>query len=122
MMTAQEMISALDNVPLTYWQLHDLIYKVPNAYSLDAGIDQVNSMVGSVSYFLHTKNNRYHITAKAASDSSGKDSYLGCCVRSRIAEKNESYLRGSDLQDGPLTLGTYFRMLQDIVAYELDLS
>lgn len=49
----------------------------------------------------------------AAREGKGRKSYLGCIVSERFS------IKGNDLADGPLTKGTWFSILEDIVSYEM---
>lgn len=45
--------------------------------------------------------------------------YLGCVASSRKQRAGEDWTRGSDLPDGPFEWGTFERIMQAIVGYEL---
>lgn len=65
---------------------------------------------------IYTDTNRFHINAVwRAKD----DGYLGCTSEARRPRAGEDWHRGSDLADGPLTKGTWHRILADIVSYEM---
>jgi len=64
---------------------------------------------------IYTDNNSYGIIAHETED---KD-YLGCIASSRKPRAGETWTRGRDLADGPLTKETWHRILGDIVSYEL---
>lgn len=65
---------------------------------------------------LYTDNNKYMITARWGEGSYG---YLGCCSMARKPRAGEEQHRGADLSDGPFTYETWFRILADIVSYEM---
>ena len=46
-------------------------------------------------------------------------SYLGCIADARTPRAGETWTRGNDLHDGPLSPETWHRILADIVAYEM---
>lgn len=65
---------------------------------------------------IYTDNNKYGIIAR---ETNGNKGYLGCVASSRKPRAGETWTRGSDLADGPLTKETWYRILGDIVSYEL---
>jgi hypothetical protein len=64
---------------------------------------------------LYTDTNEYQI--KALLKDNGRN-YLGCVASSRKPRAGETWTRGNDLADGPLTFKTWYDILADIVAYE----
>ena len=65
---------------------------------------------------IYTDNNSYSITAR---ETSGNRGYLGCIASARKPRAGETWTRGNDLADGPLTKATWHKILADIVSYEL---
>lgn len=47
------------------------------------------------------------------------DGYLGCVSTTRKPRAGEDWSRGNDLADGPLTERTWYRILGDIISYEM---
>ena len=68
-------------------------------------------------FYLYTKEHEYAIRAREAS--STNTSYLGCIMSNRYPRTGETWLRGNDLADGPLTLETWVSILSDILSLEL---
>jgi len=66
---------------------------------------------------LFTENNSYSIVAYPSSEE--KDSYLGCIGDSRKPRAGEDWTRGGDMADGDFSEETWFKILSDIVGYEL---
>lgn len=64
---------------------------------------------------IYTENQEYAISARWGHERG----YLGCIARARKPRAGEDHRRGSDLADGPFTYETWFRILADIVSYEL---
>lgn len=65
---------------------------------------------------IYTDNNVYKIVAR---ETSGNQGYLGCVASSRKPRAGEKWTRGRDLADGSLTKETWYRILGDVVSYEL---
>jgi len=65
---------------------------------------------------IYTDRHKYNI--KAVERKNGK-SYLGCIADSRKPNAGEKHTRGNDLADGTLSLETWYKILGDIVSYEL---
>ena len=64
---------------------------------------------------LFTDNNEYQIVARFGC----AQTYLSCMAKSRKPRAGEDWHRGSDLADGQFTYETWFRILAEIVSYEL---
>lgn len=64
-----------------------------------------------VKLMLFTSKYQYYITATPK--------YLGCMSTARQANPGETWMRGSDLEDGSFTTGTWNRIMGDIVSSEL---
>ena len=71
----------------------------------------------SVRVKLWTDNNSYSISASLPVD--GYDGYLGCIASARKPRVGEDWTRGNDLADGPYSIGTWRKIVNGIVAYEL---
>jgi hypothetical protein len=67
-------------------------------------------------WHIFTDTNRYSINVHVHADGRG---YLGCLASCRKPRAGEDWHRGSDLADGPLSMGTWHRILADIVSYEM---
>lgn len=65
---------------------------------------------------IYTKTNEYAIVAKEHEDG---HTYLGCVVSKRKPRAGESWTRGNDLPDGDFSRGTWKRIKDAIIAYEL---
>lgn len=65
---------------------------------------------------IYTNTKRYGIIAVERSKDKG---YLGCTASSRMPRAGETWTRGNDLADGPLTKKTWHAILGDIVSYEM---
>lgn len=65
---------------------------------------------------LYTKDHKYSIHA---SDVKNEEGYLGCVASTRKMRAGETWLRGNDLPDGPLTKDTWSKILNGIIRYEL---
>jgi len=61
-----------------------------------------------------------HIYSIIACDRDWDEGYLGCTVATRKPLAGEDWNRGSDLADGKFTMGTWIKILEDIVGYELE--
>lgn len=70
----------------------------------------------AMSVRVFTDTNQYTIHAIERPDGTG---YLGCTSSCRKPRAGETWTRGRDLHDGPLTERDWFRILADIVSYEL---
>ena len=72
---------------------------------------------------LYTATHQYTITASNA-DTANKGTkdrgYLGCIVKCMTPLIGETWTRGSDLPDGPLTPETWHKIVYSIVGYELN--
>ena len=76
-----------------------------------------------VHIYIYTSDNKYSITARQETiDNAGNviKSYLGCIASSRRPLVGEDWTRGRDMADGRLKSKTWLRILEDIVAYEMD--
>ena len=67
---------------------------------------------------LFTNDHLYHISAGLPRDGKEND-YLGCIADTRKPRAGETWTRGSDLPDGPLTKKTWDSIVRKIVGYEL---
>ncbi len=67
---------------------------------------------------LFTNDHRYHISA-GIPDDKGKVGYLGCTASTRKPRAGETWTRGNDLPNGPLTEETFNAIIRKIVGYEL---
>ena len=65
---------------------------------------------------LSTVHYRYHIVAI---EREGQNGYLGCTVSNLTPLAGEDWTRGNDLADGPLTVETWEKIKDDIIAYEV---
>jgi len=65
---------------------------------------------------LYTTTHCYTIIAVDRHDNDG---YLGCFAKYRYPLLGEHWRRGNDLADGPLARGTWERIKNDIISYEL---
>lgn len=65
-----------------------------------------------------TNDRRYSITAREGS-AEKPNGYLGAMGQSRKPRAGEDWTRGNDLLDGPLTETMWYRILGDIISYEL---
>jgi hypothetical protein len=68
--------------------------------------------------YLFTDEHSYHISAYAPSNGNPRG-YLGCISSCRKTRVGENWHRGSDLADGPYSKETFFRIIGDIVSFEL---
>tara|TARA_Y100000310_G_scaffold55023_1_gene50429 strand:+ start:14062 stop:14442 length:381 start_codon:yes stop_codon:yes gene_type:complete len=80
-------------------------------------LDYDSYIAGRIFMKLYTDTNCYNISA--VPDRPAENSYLGCTVSSRKPRAGEDWTRGSDLADGEFSQDTWFRILSDIVGYEL---
>ena len=74
--------------------------------------------LGSFRVRLYTETHKYSIVAHPVSESR-ENGYLGCIATTRKPRAGETWNRGNDLADGPLSAQTWNAILADIVAYEL---
>ena len=65
---------------------------------------------------FYTNDHEYCIVAH---DRSRDEGYLGCTASTRKPRAGEDWTRGNDLADGKFTRGTWERIKDDIIAYEL---
>ena len=86
---------------------------------------------GTIRFRIYTDNNVYTIHAnchqatgagvvdgKVSTKQVSLPTYLGCGASARKPRAGETWTRGSDLADGPLTFETWVKILGDIVSYE----
>lgn len=77
----------------------------------------------SVMYIIFTETYKYNIVVaehkKNILDDGKVLSYLGCQVSSRKPRAGETWTRGNDLPDGPLTRETWEKIKTSILKYEL---
>ena len=80
--------------------------------------DEVPSDVAQskINIKIFTDTNCYSITARDSEDDAG---YLGCIASTRKPRAGEDWTRGNDLDDGDLTKETWYRILGDIISYEM---
>lgn len=67
---------------------------------------------------LFTNDHLYYISAGLPRESGGTG-YLGCIADTRKPRAGETWTRGNDLPDGPLTKETWDSIVRKIVGYEL---
>lgn len=68
-----------------------------------------------IRYRMYTDKHCYSIVAHER-ESGG---YLGCTVLTRKPRAGEEHNRGNDLADGKLTQETWYKIMYDIIGYEL---
>ena len=68
-------------------------------------------------FVIYTDVNSYSFVYR--SKNAGPGSYLGCISSARKPRAGEDWTRGNDLMDGPLTFRTWYKILADIVSYEM---
>lgn len=77
----------------------------------------------SVMYIIFTETYKYNIVVAEHTKNILGDgkvlSYLGCQVSSRKPRAGETWTRGNDLPDGPLTRETWEKIKTSILKYEL---
>ena len=78
--------------------------------------DEVLLEVRTLRVRIYTAVNCYSIIAKEKAEGPG---YLGCTAISRMPRAGEDWHRSNDLADGPLNVRTWYKILADIVSYEM---
>lgn len=72
---------------------------------------------GRITFKLFTDRNKYAISVVPPVDD--YLGHLGCVGDSRKPRAGETWTRGNDLPDGPMTRGTFDKIIRAIVGYEL---
>lgn len=73
---------------------------------------------GKLKVRIYTDINKYAIVGIRNEKYEGH-SYLGCIGQSRKPRAGETWTRGNDLPDGPLTFETWYSIITGIIGYEL---
>lgn len=84
--------------------------------SIDEGQNDKEDYVAKVRCRIYTRD---HVYGLIAIDRQKNEGYLGCVVSTRKPRAGEDWTRGNDLPDGPYTYGTWQKIKNAIIAYEL---
>jgi len=81
-------------------------------------VEIIDSNPTILKFRVYTAINAYMVTASVPG-SVGQTGYLGAQASSRMPRAGETWTRGRDLSDGPLTEATWREILGDIVSFEM---